>query len=295
LAAGPGALSSAATSLAGPLVTGCDSELPKRIEGVPMLKKLLSGSLLICLLAGLPCQAAISDAEAINRAGLQRMLSQRIAKSYLMIGTETRTEQAKAQLDASIASVEENSQLLSEYAPNTTIRNGVAEAGLVWQQFREQALGAPQKARSLEVVRLAERFLDQSEALVQRIEQHKGTQTAKLVNRSGRLRMLSQRIAMLYLALSWKLPDADLQRKFNTAVDEFDKGLAELQGARQNTEQINDRLVQISNQWRFARAGFQLADDSRYVPTVIVTTSESLLTKLEALTADYARLAQTTN
>ncbi len=260
-----------------------------------MLKKLLSGSLLICLLAGLPCQAAISDAEAINRAGLQRMLSQRIAKSYLMIGTETRTEQAKAQLDASIASVEENSQLLSEYAPNTTIRNGVAEAGLVWQQFREQALGAPQKARSLEVVRLAERFLDQSEALVQRIEQHKGTQTAKLVNRSGRLRMLSQRIAMLYLALSWKLPDADLQRKFNTAVDEFDKGLAELQGARQNTEQINDRLVQISNQWRFARAGFQLADDSRYVPTVIVTTSESLLTKLEALTADYARLAQTTN
>ncbi len=93
----------------------------------------------------------------------------------------------------------------------------------------------------------------------------------------------------------WKLPDADLQRKFTTAVDEFDKGLAELQGARQNTEQINDRLVQISNQWRFARAGFQLADDSRYVPTVIVTTSESLLTKLEALTADYARLAQTAN
>ncbi|MGE4477264.1 MAG: hypothetical protein AB7E18_18495, partial [Stutzerimonas sp.] len=108
-------------------------------------------------------------------------------------------------------------------------------------------------------------------------------------------RMLSQRIAMLYLALSWNLPAPELKREFVTAVQEFDEGLAELHEARQNTAVITQRLDQIDKQWRFARAGFQLADESRYVPTVIVTTSESLLQKLEALTADYANLAQSTH
>lgn len=258
-----------------------------------MFQHLLCRSLLLCLLLGaLPCQAAISDAEAINRAGQQRMLSQRIAKNYLMIGTETRSELAAEQLDRSVASLEENNQLLDAYAPNATIRGAATEAAQTWQQLREQALGAPDKARSLEMLRLAERFLAQSETLVQRIEQHNGSQTAHLVNRSGRLRMLSQRIAMLYLALSWQLPDAELQGKFNTAVEEFDQGLAELHAAPQNTEEINDRLEHISNQWRFARVGFQLTQDGRYVPTVIATTSDSLLQKLEALTADYAQLAQ---
>ena len=63
-------------------------------------------------------QAAISDAEAVNRAGMQRMLSQRIAK-YLMIATDTRVDLAASQLDSSIASLEENAQLLGDYAPAT--------------------------------------------------------------------------------------------------------------------------------------------------------------------------------
>ncbi|WP_312928341.1 type IV pili methyl-accepting chemotaxis transducer N-terminal domain-containing protein, partial [Stutzerimonas nitrititolerans] len=69
-----------------------------------MIRYLLSLSLALGLLAcSQPGQAAISDAEAVNRAGMQRMLSQRIAKSYLMLGTETRAEVAVVQLDQSIA------------------------------------------------------------------------------------------------------------------------------------------------------------------------------------------------
>ena len=80
-----------------------------------MLKISLITTLLLGLLSGsLPCQAGISDAEAVNRAGMQRMLSQRIAKTYLMIGTDTRVDLAASQLDNSIANVEENAQWLDE-------------------------------------------------------------------------------------------------------------------------------------------------------------------------------------
>lgn len=257
-----------------------------------MFKILLPTSLLLGLLAGsLSCQAAISDAEAVNRAGMQRMLSQRIAKNYLMIGTDTRVDLAASQLDSSIASLEENAQLLGDYAPSDGIRKALDETTQTWHQYRQLALSRPDREQSVELLRLAERFLAQSEALVQEIERHSGNHAARLVNRSGRQRMLSQRIAMLYLAMSWKLPDQRLREDFDAAVAEFERGLEELNKAPQNTEAINRQLEQIAAQWRFARAGFSLADDSRFVPTVIVTTSDSLLRKIEQLTLDYERLA----
>ena len=257
-----------------------------------MFKILTSTALLLGLLAGsLTCQAAISDAEAVNRAGMQRMLSQRIAKSYLMIGTDTRSDLASEQLDHSIALIEENADLLDTYAPNESIRKAMSEARQTWHQYRQVALTRPDRQQSAELLRLAERFLGQSEALVQEIERHSGSQGARLVNRSGRQRMLSQRIAMLYLAMSWKLPEQRLRGDFDAAVAEFERGLQELQGAPQNTAQINRQLEQVTAQWRFARAGFSLAEDSRFVPTVIVTTSDSLLRKMEQLTMDYERLA----
>ncbi|TLX56835.1 hypothetical protein DN824_14120 [Stutzerimonas nosocomialis] len=243
------------------------------------------------LLTHLPGHAAIGDAEAVNRAGMQRMLSQRIAKSYLMIATETRPDLAAGQLDASIAIVEENTQALNDYTFGTSIRKALDEAGQTWVQYRQLALTRPDRQQSAEVLRLADRFLVQSEALVQEIERESGNQAARLVNRSGRQRMLSQRIAMLYLAMAWKLPDNALRGDFEAAVEEFDRGLQELQAAPQNNERIKQQLDQAISQWRFAQAGFSLADDSRFVPTVIVTTCESLLKKMEELTREYERLA----
>lgn len=258
-----------------------------------MPRPLISASLLLALLvSSAPAQAAISDAEAVNRAGMQRMLGQRIAKSYLMIGTETRVDLAASQLDNSIATTEENADLLQDYAPNESIRKALSDANETWLQYRQLALTKPDTERSAEVMRLAERFLAQSETLVQAIERHSGNQAARLVNRSGRQRMLSQRIAMLYLAMAWKLPDAQLNSKFDAAVAEFERGLDELRKAPQNTDSVMRQLEQVSAQWRFARAGFNLAEDSQYVPTVIVTTSDSLLRKMEKLTEAYQRLAE---
>ncbi len=257
-----------------------------------MIRYLLSLSLALGLLTcSQPGQAAISDAEAVNRAGMQRMLSQRIAKSYLMLGTETRAEIAVVQLDQSIADLETNSQLLQEYAPTAPIRAALSEASETWQRYREAVLTSPNKERALQVLQLSEQALEQNEKLVKLIEQHTGNQVAQLVNRSGRQRMLSQRIAKLYLAMSWHLPAEQLRTEFDAAVQEFDQGIKDLRGAPQNTTEINQRLDQIATQWRFAQAGFSLADDSRYVPTVIVTTTETLLGKVNELTGRYEELA----
>lgn len=239
-----------------------------------------------------PAWAAIDDAEAMNLSGMQRMLSQRIAKSYLMIGAEVRSDQALQQLDQSVARFENNYQALAEYAPSAEIRAALEQVGESWQRYRELALSRPTREQAPLLLQLSDQLLVQSEALVQLIEAHTGGAGARLINRSGRQRMLSQRIAKLYLALSWQLPVEGLEQQLQQAISEFEAAQQELLGAEQNTPQIAAALQKVEAQWRFARAGFQLSADARYVPTVITTTTETLLWQMNELTSAYAAVMQ---
>ncbi len=239
-----------------------------------------------------PAWAAIDDAEAMNLSGMQRMLSQRIAKSYLMIGAEVRSEQALQQLDQSVARFENNYQALAEYAPSAEIGAALEQVGESWQHYRELALSRPTREQAVLLLALSDQLLAQSEALVQLIEAHTGSAGARLVNRSVRQRMLSQRIAKLYLALSWRLPVEGLEQQLQQATGEFEAAQQELLGAEQNTPQIAAALQKVEAQWRFARAGFQLSADARYMPTVITTTTETLLWQMNELTNAYAAVMQ---
>lgn len=256
------------------------------------MRKLISRGLLALTLglASLPCWASISDAEAMNLSGMQRMLSQRIAKSYLMIGIQVRSEQAIEQLDQSVARFESNFMALSEYAPSKAIGNALTQVGHTWQAYRELALSRPEREQATQLLQLSDQLLEQSETVVRLIEAHTGSADARLVNRSGRQRMLSQRIAKLYLALSWKLPIAELPQQLQQATNEFEAAQQELLGAEQNTPQIAAALKKVDAQWRFARAGFSLSTDAHYVPTVIATTTETLLKQMNELTSAYEQV-----
>jgi hypothetical protein len=257
-----------------------------------MFSRLVTPCLLMLALLCPPAWAAIGDAEAMNLAGMQRMLSQRIAKSYLMIGAEVRSDVALQQLDQSVARFESNFLALSEYAPNAGIRAALEQAGSTWQAYRELALSRPSREQAVPLLQLSDQLLAQSEQVVVLIEQHTGSQNARLVNRSGRQRMLSQRIAKLYLAVSWHLPVDGLEAELRKATEEFETAQQELLGARQNTPQISQALQKVEAQWRFARAGFRLSADSQYVPTVITTTTETLLWQMNDLTSAYEQIMQ---
>ena len=245
--------------------------------------------LVTCLLS-LPVHSFLNDAEAINKSGLQRMLSQRIAKGYLMIGLEVNPEEAIKQLDNSIALYEAQTLELMDYAPNREISKTLQLIASHWQSYRIMVLTQPEQANALKVIEDSDTLLKLNEKLVRQIEQYANHKAAHLINTAGRQRMLSQRIGKYYLAMAWKLPIPDLEARFNESVKEFEEGLDTLNASKLNNPQITAQLQKASSQWQFSKTGFKMNRLNQYVPTVISVTTESLLKKMNLITSEYEQL-----
>jgi nitrate/nitrite-specific signal transduction histidine kinase len=194
----------------------------------------IAGLLNFCL----PAWAKLSDAEAVNVSGLQRMLSQRIAKSYLMIGQKVSVLEAQKQRQASVELFDKNLLALKEYAPTTDISKGLNNVEGVWLGYKKRVLTPPQRDNALTVIRQSDEVLKLSEVVVKLIQDYSKVSGAKLVNVSGRQRMLSQRIGKLYLTKSWGLQYDGLDQDLQTAISDYDNALQMLSTSEVNTGEI---------------------------------------------------------
>ena len=74
--------------------------------------------------------------EAINKGGFQRMLTQRIAKSYLAIVAEMKMEHHKEQLLGSARVFENNLRDLQAFSPNDEIKNQYRYVEILWENYK---------------------------------------------------------------------------------------------------------------------------------------------------------------
>ncbi|GGE73676.1 hypothetical protein GCM10011533_27630 [Streptosporangium jomthongense] len=233
---------------------------------------------------------ALTLESAINKAGMQRMLTQRITKSYLLIGQDVATDKAQKQLDASVALFEEHLGELEDFSPTREITASLHDIRQEWNKFRQLAIANPEHRQALSVIENGSRLLELCENNVQLLEKHSNEKKGELINISGRQRMLSQRIGMLYVAKSWQVADETLDPAFKQALSDFDQALKLLIESSLNTREINQALNEVAAQWEFSRSGFELGESGRYVPFVIQVTTESMLKKMDRITDLYVSI-----
>ncbi|MCL2525079.1 MAG: type IV pili methyl-accepting chemotaxis transducer N-terminal domain-containing protein [Betaproteobacteria bacterium] len=229
---------------------------------------------------------------AINKAGRERMLSQRMAKAYFQIGLQVDAERSKKVLDASVAAFDSQLAELKDFAPTPEIKNTYQKLEAVWLNYKNELLGSlPSQESGRKVLAMSEEVLALAHQGTVQLEKVSGTTAGRLINISGRERMLSQRMAKFYQAAAWKVADERSAANLATARKEFAEGLRELAGAPINTQQIKDGLALVAQQWLFFENALdQKSDDGKRQLLAVATTSERILEELEGVVGQYETL-----
>jgi AmiR/NasT family two-component response regulator len=229
---------------------------------------------------------AAQAADAVNRAGQLRMLSQRLVRLAAQRVGRIDARAAAAALDSSCERVQATLAGL-QAAPDAAARelDAVCNAWSALAPLLRERASARQLAAADAA---AQRLLGAAEDLTAALEAHGGRWAVQIVNLCGRQRMRAQRIAkdmLLAVLLQGEAATAARARAEQTA-HEFEHTLAELERAPLTSATIRDGLAAARDEWQRMQHGIR-AVATPEGRSALAASSERLLEHFEALTAAY--------
>ena len=223
--------------------------------------------------------------EAVNRAGQLRMLSQRVVKLYALTCCGMDPADTASLFTDSLGTIEANLAALARSLSQPTFGDLLDAVARPWSRLRA-ALKAPAATSRLpEIDALAEEVLLNAEQLTANLEVAAFATALRVINVSGRQRMLSQRVAKEALVATLA---ANPLPPFGDARAELMAGFAYLTALPMTNAEIAAELGQATLCWDALQAALPQAA-TRAGQRRIARLSEDLLTHFDRLTSQLER------
>lgn len=233
--------------------------------------------------------ADIALAQAINKAGRQRMLTQRIVKAYVQVGQGITPQVSRRQLSDAVLLFEAQLGELRKIATDEPGRRSVARLDALWRPFKALAKGNPDHSGAERLLAMDEELVGAAHELTLGLQNRSASPVGNLVNTAGRLRMLSQRLAKFYLLRAWDMESPAIDREIGSARIEFDGALAVLRSAPESTARVKKELEAVAVQWEWFQNALGLQGAASY-GLIVVNASEAILNSMELVVAMYEQL-----
>lgn len=239
--------------------------------------------------------AQITDINsAINKAGSLRYTAHRLAKVYIQIGMGVDVDRSRRVLDTAVPLYDRRLVELKNYAPTPEIKESYIALEKAWIGYKDLLVGAkPSQDSARKVVLLSDEVVAIANKATGQLAAFSGATQGKLVNVSGRQRMLSQQMAKYYQAQAWGVAPANASAEIAKSKAEFVEKLSELAAAPSNTKGIRDELELGKQQWAFFDAALSGRDDEKAINTQnVATTSERILEVMDSVVGLYEKLGK---